>query len=262
MNAQAMSTGRNLPRIYALEAKYELLKVLRLPAYAVPTLAFPWMFYLLFGVALGRHSAGAVSVGTYLIATYGAFGVIGASLFGFGVGVAIERGQGWMLFKRATPMPPLAHLAGKLAMCLLFSAVVVLGLFALGATLSGVRMPAATWLTLFVVLLPGAVAFGAFGLALGYWVGPNAAVPVVNLIYLPGAFASGMWIPVQALPRFLQNLAPFLPMYHYNQLALKVIGADQGGSAGVHVAVLVAFTAVSLLLAWIGFRRDEGRTFG
>ena len=103
---------RNLWRIYALEARYEFLKQLRLPAYVVPTLAFPLVFYLLFGVAL-NHGAG---VSTYMLATYGAFGVMNTALFAFGVGVAAERGQGWMLFKRATPMPPFAHFAGKLAM--------------------------------------------------------------------------------------------------------------------------------------------------
>ena len=48
-----------------------------------------------------RVTAAAV-VATYLLATYATFGVIGAALFGFGVGVAVERGQGWMLLKRAS----------------------------------------------------------------------------------------------------------------------------------------------------------------
>src|SRR5215831_14777459 len=97
-------------RIYVLEARYEFLKLLRLPGYSIPTIAFPVLFYLIFGLSLGPgRSAGPVSIATYLIATYGAFGVIGASLFSFGVGVAIERGLGWMLLKRATPMPPMAY---------------------------------------------------------------------------------------------------------------------------------------------------------
>ncbi|HYG62022.1 MAG TPA: ABC transporter permease [Thermoanaerobaculia bacterium] len=263
MSTQTMAAGsRSLGRIYTLEAKSELLKLLRLPMYAVPTIAFPMVFYLLFGVAMGGRSAGGVSYATYLMVSYGAFGVVGASLFGFGVGLAVERGQGWMLFKRATPMPPLVHLAGRLTVCLLFSAAVVLGLFALGAALAGVRLPAAAWLTLVPVLLSGALAFGAFGLAIGYWVGPNSAPAVVNVIYLPVAFASGMWFPIQAMPRFVQELAPFLPSYHYTQLALKVIGADLGGAVATHVAALVGFTVVSLFLARAGFRRDEGRTFG
>ena len=31
---------------YRLEAKYELLKLVRMPAYAIPSVAFPGMFYV------------------------------------------------------------------------------------------------------------------------------------------------------------------------------------------------------------------------
>jgi ABC-2 type transport system permease protein len=268
MNARTATSTTTIPagglaRIYALEAKYEFLKVLRLPMYAIPTISFPMVFYLLFGVAMkGKFSSGAFDMATFLLGTYGAFGVIGAALFGFGVGVAVERGQGWMLFKRATPMPPLAHLVAKLFMAMLMSCLVVGGLFLLGATLGGVHLSLAQWLTLFVVLVAGAIPFGTMGLAIGYWAGPNSAPAIVNLLYLPLAFASGLWIPIQALPGFLQKIAPFLPPYHFSQLALKVIDLDRGGSVGVSIAALAAFSAAALALAWVGYRRDEGKTFG
>ena len=130
-------------RIYALETKYEFLKLVRIPAFAIPSITFPVMFYLLFGLAFGGGRAlGGVAVATYLIATYGAFGVIGASLFGFGAGVAAERGQGWMLLKRATPMPPSAYFFAKLAVCLTFGAVIVLLLSTIGVAFGGVRLDA------------------------------------------------------------------------------------------------------------------------
>ena len=125
MNGTMAQTAAWSPvRTYALEAKYEFLKLLRMPGYAIPSIAFPAMFYLLFGVLFGRGTMGGVSMPTYLIATYGAFGVIGASLFGFGVGVAVERGQGWMLLKRASPMPPMAFFVAKLVMCTIFAGAV------------------------------------------------------------------------------------------------------------------------------------------
>lgn len=262
-HATVSSQARSLPRIYALEAKYEFLKLLRMPAYAIPTIAFPLLFYVFFGVAFGSgQSAGPISMSTYLLATYGAFGVIGASLFGFGVGVAIERGQGWMLLKRATPMPPLAYFTAKMVMALTFSSLIVLGLFALGATFAGVAMPTPDWISLAATLIAGALPFCAFGLALGYFCGPNSAPAVVNLLYLPMAFLSGLWIPVQALPGILQKFAPTLPPYHFSQLALAQIGASSGPAAWVSILYLTGFTFLSLALAYFGFRRDEGKTYG
>ena len=140
-------------RTYALEAKYEFLKLLRMPGYAVPSIAFPAMFYLLFGVLVRRGAVGGISMPTYLIATYGAFGVIGASLFGFGVGVAIERGQGWMMLKRASPMPPMAFFVAKLAMCAIFAAAVFCTLAGLGVTIGQVRLPTDAWFRLGTTLV-------------------------------------------------------------------------------------------------------------
>jgi ABC-2 type transport system permease protein len=206
--------------IYWLEAKTEFLKAWRLPVYSVFTLAFPLMFYLIFGLTFGGESAGPVNVAAYLLATYGAFGVIGASLFGFGVGLASERGQGWLRLKRASPMPPAAYFSAKIVMALTFSLLVVLDLFLMGLLLFGVRLPASTWASLLGTLLLGALPFCAMGMALGYLAGPNSAAAVVNLVYLPMAFGSGLWLPLEQLPGFMQNLAPFLPAYHYAQLAL------------------------------------------
>jgi ABC-2 type transport system permease protein len=249
-------------RIYLLEAKYELLKLARLPAYALPTIGFPLLFYTLFAVTFGKgKSMGGVDAAAAMLANYGAFGVIGAALFGFGVGVAVERGQGWTLLKRASPMPPGAGFCAKIAMSLIFSTAIVISMSILATTLAGVRLPAGEWLALGGVLVAGALPFCAMGLAFGTLCGPNSAPAVVNLVYLPMAFASGLWIPVQMLPGFLQTIAPFMPPYHLGQLALKTIGADLGRPVALHLAALAAVTVGSLALAGLASRREE-RTYG
>lgn len=248
--------------VYVLEARTELLKVLRLPAYALPTIGFPAMFYVLFAVALGGKQVNGTEVATYMLATYGAFGVMGASLFGFGVSLAIERAQGWLILKRSMPAPTGSWILGKMAVSVVFSLAVVLVLATLGVLLAGVRMSAGQWLALVGVLVAGALPFSAFGLALGYLCGPNSAPAIVNLIYLPMAFLSGLWVPVHMLPSAMQTLATSLPAYHFAQLALQVVGAGRGGPAWSHLLVLVGFTLCSVALALVAYRRDEGVTFG
>ena len=53
MNALAPTSfpTRAVIALYLREAKYEFLRLLRTPAFAMPTLVFPPMFYLLFGGA-------------------------------------------------------------------------------------------------------------------------------------------------------------------------------------------------------------------
>ena len=258
MTAAAYSPAR----VYALEAKYELLKLIRMPAYAVPSIAFPVVFYALFGLIFGGRAPGGLNMATYLVATYGAFGVIGAALFGFGVGVAVERGQGWLVLKRASPMPPMAFFAAKLFVCCAFAATIVAVLIVLGTSAGGVRLGIGSWLVLSATLVLGTIPFCALGLAAGYLTGPNSAPAIVNLIYLPMAFVSGLWIPIEALPGFLRAIAPYLPAYHLGQLALKVAGAGLGAPPWSHVTALVGFTVAGLAIAVWGYRRDEDVAWG
>ena len=248
-------------RVYVTEAKYEFLKTLRQPAYVVPTLTFPLIFYVMFGIIFGgKQAVGSVSLSTYLLATYSAFGVIGASLFGFAVGVAMERGYGWLQVKRAGPMPPLAYLAAKMAMAMIFSAILVFTLFVAGTAFGGVHLSVGRFLALAGPLIAGTVPFCALGLAIGCYSAPNAAPAVVNVLFLPLSFCSGLWLPIQILPKVLQHAAPFLPPYHLGQLALQQVGFQAAGSPWGHVAALAAFTVIFLLLARQGFKRDDVNT--
>ena len=67
-------------RAYLTEARFESLRLWRTPAFSLPVLLFPAMFYVLFGVRLSRGSRDAA---TFLLATYGVFGVMGVALLGF-----------------------------------------------------------------------------------------------------------------------------------------------------------------------------------
>ncbi len=161
-NPQIRRSPRHTATIFLKEAKYEFLKNLRLRMYTVSVLTFPIMFYVLFGLVLNSNQAiGATRVPTYLIATYGTFGVMGASLFGTAAGLASDRGLGWLQVKRASPMPPFAYFAAKVVTSLIFSAFIVMALFTLGIALGHVRMPVADFARLLATLVAGSLPFSA-----------------------------------------------------------------------------------------------------
>ncbi len=257
--------GKNRPHalsIYWKETKYEFLKRFRMPTYSLSVLFFPVLFYSLFGLILNRNmSIHHVSVATYMMATMACYGVVAVALFGFGVGLAIERGQGWLEVKRASPMPYSAYFVGRLGTCLLFSFAVALLLLLIGATFGGVRLQLGQAALLILTLVLGSIPFCALGLTIGYFAKPNSAASIVNLIYVPIAFVSGFWIPIDVLPHWLRNLALALPTYHFGQLALSIVGAGSTRMAP-HIEVLAGFTLICLGIARLGFQRDEGKLYG
>lgn len=262
-NTQIERSATHTATIYLKEAKYEFLKNLRLRVYTLSVISFPVMFYVLFGLLLyAKGSIDDIHAPTYLLATYGTFGVMGASLFGTASGLASDRGLGWLQVKRASPMPPSAYFAAKIILSMIFSTIVILFLFALGIGFGGVRMPILEMARLLATLVAGSLPFSAMGLAIGYFVGPNSAPSAINLIYLPMSFCSGLWMPFMFLPKFVQQIALALPSYHLAQLALGTVGAGSHQSMATHWGSLLAFTMICLGVARIGFQRDQGKLYG
>ncbi len=263
INTQIERSTSHTATIYAKEAKYEFLKNLRLRVYTASVISFPLMFYVLFGLVLNaKEMIGSTGVPTYLIATYGTFGVMGASLFGTASGLAADRGLGWLQVKRSSPMPPFAYFAAKVVLSMIFSAIVVSLLLVLGISFGGVRLPLLEMAKLLGTLVTGSLPFSAMGLAIGYFTGPNSAPAAINLIYLPLSFCSGLWVPYMFLPRLVRQIALALPPYHLSQLALGIVGAGRHEPAANHWEVLLAFTLICLGVARIGFQRDQGKLYG
>ena len=247
----------NAISICVKETKYEFLKSIRIPMFLVATLVLPLMFYVLFGLVMGRQTIGNLRSTVYLMAAYGTFGVMGASLFGTAASLAAERGLGWLEVKRASPMPPFAYFLAKVVMGMTFSTIDVLGLMILGVAFGGVHLPAATMTKLALTLIAGSLPFCAMGLAIGYFARPTSGPAVINLFYLPMSFCSGLWMPFSFLPKFIQRIGVFLPSFHLSQLALNLIGGGQGGSVWGHWETLIGFALLCLGIARLGHQRDQ-----
>jgi len=97
---------------------------------------------------------------------------------------------------------------------------------------------------------------------LGYFTGPNSAPGMINLIYLPMSFCSGLWVPFMFLPRVVQKIALVLPSYHLSQLALGTVGAGMHERVTAHWEVILAFTMICFGVARIGFQRDQEKVYG
>jgi len=249
----APSSQPSTLRIHALETRNEFLRMLRSPMFVFPTLMFPLLFYVMFGLLLNHGNAKAA---TYLYVTYGVFGTMGTSLFGFGVTVANERALGHLQYKRALPMPPSAYLLAKLGMAMLFAAIISVSLMVLAATLGDVRLHAGQFAAILLANVLGVLPLSALGLWIGTHVPAAGAPAVINLVYLPMSLLSGLWMPLSAMPPVLSKVAVALPPWHLAQLALKTVGYDSGYPAWLHVAVLAAVAVAFFLLAQRRLRRN------
>ena len=227
------------------------LNLVRQPAYSLPTILFPVMFYAFFGLMMNTGQA------LWLLCTFATFGVMGAALFAFGVGIAMERAQGWLLLLRASPAPVAAVIAGKAFGAILFALIIMVLTSLLAALFGDVRLQTGQWLALTGVLVAGTLPFCLMGLAFGLWLKPAVAPVMINIVYLPLGFLSGLWIPASQFPAWLQSLAEWLPPYHLAALALDVTGVKPADWQAA-IVNLGLFTLVFGVLTAIGWRRLDG----
>ena len=244
-------------RIFLLEIKFEFVKLFRTKPFTLATIGFPVMFYVLFGIANKHVTSGNIALSKYMLGGYAVFGLIGAALFGIGVGMSSERAMGWLELKRASPMPPMAYLAAKATTAIAFGLIITSVLAGVGIAFGGVSLSLAEYGHMLSIAAVGAVPFSALGMFLGMVMPSNAAAGIVNLIYLPLSFCSGLWVPIMFLPKMLQKVAVVSPVYHLAQLMENGFGYADGSAMSTHWIALAGFLMVMAGGAWVAFQRAE-----
>jgi ABC-2 type transport system permease protein len=261
--ATRRATAPVLPMIVR-QTYAEFIKLFRVPAFSATSIVLPSMFYAFIGLGQAKQliaRGSSVTFGEYFFASMALYGVANVMVLGFGISLANERGQKQDLLMHSTPLPALVYFLAKTLSALAIALLALIALALLAYFAGGVHLTSSEWVTLFVRSMVCAIPFVGLGFALGYIAGPNSAPAVTNLIYLPTAFASGLFFPLSLLPRFLQDIAPYLPLYRAANLVWDAVGAPTSGSLSQDWLYMGIYTVAFFALAFWAYRRDQSRKF-
>jgi ABC-2 type transport system permease protein len=240
-------------KLVLLHARAGTLELLRYPAFSVPTLAFPALFFLLF--VAPRSDADP----NLLLASFAGFAILAVAFFQFGAGIAAERESPWERFLRTLPLRPVVRLAARMLSAAVFGLVSAALVVAAALATTEASLAPARWAALAVALGLGSIPFALLGIALGYWASPRAALPAANLLYLVLSFLGALWTTPARLP---ESLAPLSRLVPTRQLGNVLWGAVDGNLWRPQDWLLLGGWALvfGLLARW-GYIRDEGRRF-
>lgn len=248
-------------KTYWMETRCEFLSLWRNPRFVIPTLSLPPLFYLFFGVLMARgHQTRAMAVA--MLVGYSVFGALTSAMYGLAVGLAHERSLGWLEVKRASPMPLASYFTAKIAAAMAFALIVQLILSILAVTAGHVELRGEQWALLVVATLGASLPFCALGLLVGTLTTAGSTPAIANLIAMPMAVCSGLWIPIDFLPAAVQQIAVFLPAYHAAQIGRTIVGRPGAWSLPAHAACLAGFTLVLIALTVLAWRRTAERSNG
>lgn len=239
--------------VLRVEVGEGLRAILREPTALLFSVLMPVGFYALFTSIFGGGTAegGGLPYAATSLATYGAFGVVSVMLLNPGIGVAEDRTRGWLRVKMVSATPIGVSLAARVIAALPYALGVIVAMSAASLLIAGPVLGLGTWIRLVAVLVVGSLPFALFGLAVGFVASSNAAAAILNAVLFPMVLASGLWIPLEIMPAWVQAVAPFLPTYHLARLAqAQLTGAPAFG----HLLAVLLTTAIGTLAAGAAYR--------
>lgn len=241
-----------------VHAKYNLIETARIPVALIGSLVFPALA-LLFFVVPQRAVAGDPGFATQAVISLSVFAIMSNSLFSFGLSIAENREKPWDPYLRTLPAPGIARVlahvfsTGLMGVAAIIPVIVIGGLFT-SAEASFPRIVAGL-----AAVAVAALPFMFIGICIGYAMPAKAAIAVVQVVMFALAFAGGLFLPPFLFADWLDTLSKFLPSRQAREF---VIWAVQGGTLEPWTWLgILAWTAVTLALALLLFRRDEGRRF-
>ena len=256
--ASAPTTDCTMIGLAFRQVPYENKAFWRNPAAAFFTFAFPILFLVIFTTLLGDDTATLptgveVDSSTYYTASILAFAVVNSCYSNIAMTVTFSRDEGVLKRVRSTPMPGSAFLGGKVLHSVAIMALLVAIVLAFGRVVYDVELPTRSAPAFLVTLAVGSATFCALGLACTAMI-PNAeaAPAIVNATVLPALFLSGVFIPVDDAPRWIQVIGDVLPIKPFLNATIEAFLPPPGNTAGwsfADLAVVAVWGVAGLVLA-------------
>jgi imidazolonepropionase-like amidohydrolase/ABC-type multidrug transport system permease subunit len=217
--------------------------------------AFPLAFFFIFAQTMHAEQGGVILQVVTMVLI---LGVLGNGLFGAGIRAVQDRETNILRRFKVAPISPAVILVASLVtgwISFLPSALLIM-LFA--HFLYGMPIPP-QWFALAVMLTVAVFCFRAIGLIVASVV--NSAQEgqiVVQLLYMPMLFLSGITFPTSIMPVWLQIVAQFLPASHLYTGMQSILVKQEGlGGNLIALGALAVTTVVATLLGVKLFRWEK-----
>jgi ABC-2 type transport system permease protein len=149
-------------------------------------------------------------------------------------------------------MPPASILIAKMITAVVSTGVTMAFLIPAAMTIGHLHLTMGQIIIVVLISMFGVLPFCAIGFFIGTLVSGTASIGIVNIIFFPMLYLSGMFFP---LPQILEPWARIWPTFHINQVILNALGVESQIDIKISVLVLVVITVLFTSLAARRFAR-------
>jgi ABC-2 type transport system permease protein len=249
--------------IVLAQTRAAMLVALRTPRAMLFTIAFPLLFLVLFNSIFikGGSETGTLPNGlklsaeAYFTAGITAYAISLSTFTTLAVSLTTLRERGQLKRLRGTPMPVWTFIAAQVLRATAQALAMAALLLGIGALVYSVPIPGSTFPAFVLYVALGTATLSALGIALSAFTStPDAASTVAPFTVVLLAFISGVWIPVDQLPHWLESIGKIFPLYHLS-LGLQTTLAPAASGSGLDAGNVAVLAAWALAGAWIAVRR-------
>lgn len=237
--------------------RLELTRALRNRKFLFFSVLYPSILFLLIAGSADsttKIDGTGLTLPTYMMVSMASFGALTAVLMGNSERIAKERESGWVRQLRLTTLPGRGYVFAKTASAAVVSLPSIVVMFVVAAVVKDVRLDAWQWLALTGAIWAGSLVFAALGVAIGYSATGDAVRPITMIVYFGLSLLGGLWMPTTTFPRWLQDIAAWVPTHAYAALG-QAIEQSQAPHAKDLVVLAVSFALFTGGAAWL-YRKD------
>jgi ABC-2 type transport system permease protein len=246
------------------QTRYGLVESARNPRVLVFSIAFPIVLLVMFnGIfasgdnATTEFAGGTISTDAYFTAGILAYAILMSSFSTLAIGLTTRRESGQLKRMRGTPMPPWTFITAEMMRCVVQIAAMTVVMMVIAHVVFDVDLHGDSFVGFVVYVALGTAALAAVGVALtAFLSSADAASTVAPFSAVILSFVSGVFIPVETLPNWLEEVGRVFPLYHLAEglQTTLVSGTDGTGLDGGNVAVLAVWGLAGLAIAARRFR--------
>jgi imidazolonepropionase-like amidohydrolase/ABC-type multidrug transport system permease subunit len=217
---------------------------------------FPLTFFFIFGQAMHGERGAAMTV---VIAMVLVIGILGNGLMGAGIRAVQEREANILRRYKVTPITPAPLLIASVVTGWVLYMPNVILIFTLAHLMYGMPWPQSMGSVLIFVTFAVA-GFRAVGMIVASVVNSmQESQLLVQLIYLPMLFLSGVTFPLSMFPPWLLTVTDFLPATYVVRGIQGMLLRNEGLIANLESVLALILTAVvGLFIAYKLFRWEKG----
>jgi ABC-2 type transport system permease protein len=178
------------------------------------------------------------------------------SVQGLAFQVHMQRGKGVYKLIKLSPYSTLSFIAIMTLVRTFLGTLINILILATGVIVFNLSLTISEWMSMVVIMVIGTLCFSCLGFFLSNFAKNEGQINMMsNMLYLPMVFASEAFYSLKNAPDWIVSLGGLFPFSYYLK-AMRNTVIDTNASLMLSLGIVVAYTAVLLLLAALTFKWD------